>query len=197
MMTIKNLIFDWGGVLTIGRYTPSLVAELQKISEHVLDVDRVDGLVCQMDSGKLSYLDFCTAIVNMGVEDSSEKIDLAFKSAIKWNSNLVSKLNKFKIFNLYILSNNNPKNVEILKNDFSSLLDNFKGIYFSCEYKMTKPNSSFFELMLHDADILAEESIFVDDKEKNILAASRLGFKAILFISNEQLEKDLNSLAQA
>ena len=44
---------------------------------------------------------------------------------------------------------------------------------------MRKPHKSTVEWVLNDANILAEETLFIDDSVENIEAARELGFQTI------------------
>ncbi|MGK0175780.1 MAG: 2-haloacid dehalogenase, partial [Ulvibacter sp.] len=60
--------------------------------------------------------------------------------------------------------------------------------------KMIKPNEEIYLLLLERYSLKAEESIFIDDNYKNIIAANKLGFHTIHFTENVNLEKRLQEL---
>ena len=70
----------------------------------------------------------------------------------------------------------------------------FEGIVVSGEEGMIKPDPAIFRLLLSRFRIEASHSVFIDDTQKNVMAAARLGFHAILFRSAPQLRRDLTSL---
>jgi 2-haloacid dehalogenase len=70
----------------------------------------------------------------------------------------------------------------------------FEGIVVSGEEGMIKPDPAIFRLLLSRFRIEASHSVFIDDTQKNVMAAARLGFHAILFHSAPQLRRDLASL---
>lgn len=57
----------------------------------------------------------------------------------------------------------------------------FDGGLFSYEEHMVKPNKEFYEKLINKYNLNKEETIFFDDKEKNIIAANEIGIKAIQF----------------
>ena len=67
----------------------------------------------------------------------------------------------------------------------------FEGIVVSGTEKMRKPYKVIYELTLSRFEIKAAESLFIDDNQRNIEAASELGINTIQFKSPEQLEKAL------
>jgi epoxide hydrolase-like predicted phosphatase len=65
---------------------------------------------------------------------------------------------------------------------------------FSDEVGMVKPDPAFYHWILERLDVLPEESVFIDDKLKNIEAAHGLGMKGIHFQTREQALQDLRSM---
>lgn len=70
----------------------------------------------------------------------------------------------------------------------------FEDIVVSGKEGIVKPDPSIFRLLLSRFGIEAGRSVFIDDKPKNVEAASLLGFHAIHFCSALQLRRDLASL---
>lgn len=63
--------------------------------------------------------------------------------------------------------------------------DLFDGVFTSCEAGMAKPELRFYRHVLDAIDASANETIFVDNDETNVLAARSLGFhEAIVFERN-------------
>lgn len=71
------------------------------------------------------------------------------------------------------------------------LFDLFEEIIVSGEVGCIKPEREIFELTLRRIGLKAEECVFIDDSPKNVEAAAAMGFRAILFSSPEQLEREL------
>lgn len=195
---ISTIIFDWGGVFTVGRYTQSILDIISK--EKSVQTDDLyagfDALIHQMDDGKILFSDFVMEVNKKFKFNFSEgEIGRIFKDAIILNSGLVHIIRKLhQNYNLILMSNNNEMTVRILKENSESLLGLFSKLYFSCELKMRKPDLRFFNHVLEDSGLKAEESIFIDDKQKNIDAAERCGIHGIIFVNNEQLKKELKKI---
>lgn len=64
----------------------------------------------------------------------------------------------------------------------------------SCWIGMRKPAVIFYERILAITDVRARESVFVDDRDVNLVAPRALGFHTILFESPEQLSRELGAL---
>jgi putative hydrolase of the HAD superfamily len=73
--------------------------------------------------------------------------------------------------------------------------ENFDALSISCDNELKKPEEKAFTSLLKELDVLPEESLFIDDQQKNIDAAVRLGMHAVLFESNEQLFQKFEELA--
>ena len=52
----------------------------------------------------------------------------------------------------------------------------FDKVYVSCEMKLLKPSPEIFRAVLADSALRAEETLFVDDSERNVATARSLGF---------------------
>jgi epoxide hydrolase-like predicted phosphatase len=72
--------------------------------------------------------------------------------------------------------------------------DIFQGIVISGEVRMSKPEPEVFTHLLERFDLLAEESVFVDDLPVNIEAAKRVGLHTVLFRDAEQCAHELDKL---
>lgn len=69
---------------------------------------------------------------------------------------------------------------DIGKEDF---LDLFEKAYFSHEMGLRKPYLESFEFILKEQGLIASETLFIDDTEKNVTAAREAGLQAILLVS--------------
>jgi 2-haloacid dehalogenase len=56
---------------------------------------------------------------------------------------------------------------------------------------MRKPTPEFYQILLDRYNVKPEESLFIDDNYRNILAAEKLGINSIHFTSPEQLKEEL------
>ncbi len=72
--------------------------------------------------------------------------------------------------------------------------DVFDAFFSSCWLGVRKPMRRFYERSLAISQCVPEESVFIDDREQNLLPAHALGMKTILFQSAAQLDSDLAKL---
>ena len=100
---------------------------------------------------------------------------------------LMEKLSKD--YKLGMLSNTTffesqvPENLKI--NHF------FEAQVFSWQIGSIKPSFKAFEAICSKLNVTPGEAIFVDDGEKNVLAAKEFGLKVIQFRNIEQLKEEL------
>lgn len=98
-----------------------------------------------------------------------------------------------KTFRVFYLSDNVKERADFLdaKYDFSSLFD---GGCFSHETGFRKPDPRAFQAVLDKAHCKPEESIFIDDKAKNLPPAQKMGITCFLFSSPDTLRRQFSSV---
>ena len=94
---------------------------------------------------------------------------------------------KYKIGLLSNYSNNLRGKIE---NEWG-ISNVFDEIVISCEVGMIKPDPAIFSLMLDRLEVKADETVFIDDRIRNIDGAKKMGFHTIFFTSKEQALKEL------
>jgi len=195
---IKTIIFDWGGVLTIGRYTKAI---LKNISERKnIDANGVysefDKLMVEMNSGKINFKEFVQKTerkLNLGINE--EEMKEIFRKSIIFSEDVAQIAKELsQKYEMIMMSDNDEATVENLKKDYPDILTLFSKKYFSHELKMRKPDSEFFKHILKDLNAKGVECIFIDDKQKNVDAAVNEGMIGILFTGADKLKEDLLSL---
>lgn len=93
-------------------------------------------------------------------------------------------------YKIYALTNWSAETFPIAQERFE-FLNWFDGIVVSGTEKMRKPAPAFYKILLDRYHVKAEESLFIDDNYRNILAAEKLGINSIHFTSPEQLRQEL------
>ena len=81
-------------------------------------------------------------------------------------------------YKLGLISNAYPSMREAL--DRLALNGYFQSIVISAEVGVRKPEPLIYQMALESLGVVAEDSIFVDDSERNVLAAQELGMTAFL-----------------
>jgi putative hydrolase of the HAD superfamily len=70
-------------------------------------------------------------------------------------------------------------------------LDQFDHLTWSCELGVVKPDPAIYLHTLKKLQVQPQEALFIDNLEKNIIAAESVDLHAILFTNVDQLQKDL------
>jgi glucose-1-phosphatase len=91
---------------------------------------------------------------------------------------------------LVLLSNTDPIHVGYMESKFPFIRYFPKRIY-SCDVGSSKPGPKIFRAAIRAAGVPANQILFIDDIRENVLAAKRIGLKALQFHSRQRLEADL------
>ena len=70
----------------------------------------------------------------------------------------------------------------------------FKIKVFSHQVGIIKPDPKIYKLTLKKLQLEPKETVFIDDKIENVIAANKLGMKGLLFKNALKLQKDLIKL---
>ena len=186
---IKNIVFDLGGVL-VDLDFKSTINGLQKagftnVKEQLQTFDR-DGIFQKFELGEISADEFRAAIrENSSVSLTNEEVDSLWNLMLleipREKLELILELrSKYMV---YLLSNTNSIHWDyVCKNAFNyrsfRVEDYFEETFLSFEMHLAKPDKAIFEKMLQDANLLAEETLFIDDSEANCPAAAEVGIHA-------------------
>jgi putative hydrolase of the HAD superfamily len=75
--------------------------------------------------------------------------------------------------------------------------DYFDQVIASCKVGLAKPQEEIYQLALDQLHTTAEQSLFINDKQKNLDPAIRMGFATILAQSPEQIIRDVEEYINA
>lgn len=67
----------------------------------------------------------------------------------------------------------------------------FDQVYSSCNMGVSKPDATFWKIILEAEDLSPRDAVFIDDRQDNCDAASALGIRSILFTDAKALAKGL------
>ena len=203
MTTIKNIIFDFGGVLMDWnpRYFFKDYFGDDERMEYFLKNIAVDEWNAEQDRGR--SLAEGTEIQVEKFPDWEKEIRAYYdnwttmlRSDIPENVEVLRKLAKTD-YQLFGLTNWSHETFPyaLANYDFFELFDG--KIVVSGEEKLIKPNPKIWEILLERYNIKAEESVFIDDNLKNIEVAKSLGFITVHITEKTNLEEKLKQLCIA
>jgi putative hydrolase of the HAD superfamily len=73
----------------------------------------------------------------------------------------------------------------------------FSAKIWSCRLRMVKPNPAIYHHALSKLDVRADEALFIDDRQENILSARAVGMKGIIYRTIPELHRELQSMGLA
>lgn len=199
---IKDIVFDFGGVLT----TIDTGRALQRFRD--LGLERPEEYInsyCQkgpfyeLENGDITAEVFCSKLGDMCDRqitfDQAKDAWLGF--LVEIHTGLLEHLQTLRSkYRLSVLSNTNPFIQSwALTKEFTpvgkSLADYFDMLFFSYRMHCSKPNAEIYRKMLSDGNMKPEETLFVDDGEKNIEAAAKEGIQTLLVRNGEDWRNKL------
>ncbi len=187
--SLKNLIFDLGGVI-INLDTQATINAFSYLGK-ITDDDKISiyslELFKNYEKGLIDDNEFRDALRLKLNNCENNAIDLA------WNSMLLdiptARLEFLRWlkgqYRLFLLSNTNQIHLDQVnkilnkvcgEEDFSSF---FEKTYYSHIVKKRKPDLEIFEQVLHENNLMAEETLFIDDSPDNLKGATILGIQTL------------------
>ena len=144
------------------------------------------------DISKENTLDMISKIARCTPKNLKDIFNKTAKDNAAENKELINHMRKLKGYKLGIISSQWPLTSDIfLPKRYYKIFD---GLVISCFDKIKKPDPQAFTLELKRLNVKAEQAIFVDDKEKNLIAARALGMKTIHFTGNNAFFIELKKL---
>ena len=193
--SIKNLIFDLGGVILDLSIDTSLAsfAHLSGIEKN--EVKRLFTSSPGFESyekGEISDEDFRAFVKNLyKLNVSDDELDACW-SAMLLGIPLkkLQLLEKLKTqYKVYLLSNTNDIHLHYINTKLlpplgsNSLDDFFHHAYYSQRMKKRKPDAEIFQQVLDESNLLPQQTLFLDDNQANIDGAGKLGIKTVLVVT--------------
>ena len=200
MSSIKAVIWDLAGVvlhIVKGTFN-SLLAE--RLDAPLEDIKRLMSLpendlwdIDEIDDD--TFYTFLLKELNMPMEKKSilEKFVL---EDFYVDQEILAYIKKIQNSFTTALLTNFPAPVhDFMKTDW--IVDGaFDHMIASCDVKLIKPDPAIYTLTLARIGCLAEETVFIDDREINVKAAEKLGINGIVYQSRSQTINDLEAVLQ-
>ncbi|HEV3009686.1 MAG TPA: HAD family phosphatase [Burkholderiales bacterium] len=194
-----NLVFDLGGVVV--RWDPdAIIAGVfndEEVKARVRDdvFGHADWL--ELDRGTLGRDDaIARAAKRSGVAVSEiRRLLHAVPPSLVVFPETVDLLRRLKRkgYPLYCLSNMHFASIEYLEKTHT-FWEVFDGAVISCRLQLCKPEAGIYEHLLKTYRLKATDTLFVDDVQKNLDAAAKLGIRTLRFENAAQCERELRAL---
>ncbi len=189
MTLIKNIIFDFGGVIY------NIDFDKARMAFSKIGIQNFDQLYSQanqsylfekLEMGLISPEEFRSEMRNMtNINFSDDEIDIAWNSLLigfdQKRLELIEKLKK--TYRIFLFSNTNRIHYSFFLKQFTALTNykSFDGLfvksYFSFDIKKRKPNLDAYQYLISDMKLNPQETLFIDDSKQNIDTAKKLGLK--------------------
>lgn len=196
---IRNIIFDVGNVLV--EYSWERMLKALHITGEAYDAVAKATVLSPMwnelDRSLLSDEEILEGFIQNAPEyekeirlvwDNIPESIHCYDYSVEW----VREFRK-KGYGTYILSNYSKRGYEATKQELPFVAD-MDGVLFSYEVKLVKPEPEIYQTLLKKFQLKPEECVFLDDNEKNVIAAREAGIHAIHFQNKEQAEAELEKL---
>lgn len=183
---IKNIIFDFGGVLVDLNKARCLEAFAQlgfTQAADMIDAYSQQGVFGQLEDGTISSAEFCTEVRRItGCSVSDEELlhawNLFLVGIPTWKLEALIELRKH--YPIYLLSNTNESHwFHAVQHFFPykqwCVDDYFDRIFLSYELNQVKPGSDIFRTVIAQTGVNPEETLFIDDAVANCATARSLG----------------------
>lgn len=187
-MTIKNVIFDLGGVLL--EFNPYKIASnyLQNDEDirSVIECVFLSDIWAKLDQGQATEEDVIVYAKKHLPTRMHGAIEDLFRNWFRHFSEIngaTAFINNLLIngYNIFLLSNINDK-FYVIKEQFE-VLKLFDNYVISSDIQINKPNKGIYRHLLDKYKLNPAESLFLDDREENVLAARNMGIHSEVFIN--------------
>ena len=195
---IKNIIFDLSEVIISGYHGVEKILEQQyAIPEEAWERQRLskNELFLNLMRGNLSEEAYLEELLqgtnwNISIEQLKTAIRSNLNRPVPGTMKVVRELKgKYQLILLSDYVREWMKYIEERNED----LRIFDKKIFSYNIGITKSEVETFETVLEQTKIVANETLFIDDYEKNVKNAEAVGIHGIVFENAEQLRKTLSS----
>lgn len=207
MEHIKNIVFDFGGVV-ISFDRDRAVEAFERIgvkeADSLLGKYHQQGIFQEVENGNMDAETFRRELSKICGKS------LTYKEVENGWKGFITEVPQYKLdymnelrpkYNVYILSNTNPYVMGWARSaEFTPAgkpLDAYVDkIYTSYEAGSTKPDRGIFDYMIKDSGLNPAETIFVDDGASNIAIGQALGFVTLHPENGEDWRPRLDKLLE-
>ncbi len=195
---IKNIVFDVGNVLV--RYDPDFIvscafpahedpkALVQGIFKHQTWYELNLGQISEQQAIKEYH-----SRLGLEIEQLENLAQIVKESLIPIPGSIELLKQLHSTYPLYALTDNTHEIMAYLKQryDFWPL---FNGVVVSASIGHLKPSKEIFHHLLSTYQLVAHETLFLDDIARNVEGARNVGIKAILFENTEQTVNEMKQM---
>lgn len=208
-MKIKNIVFDFGGVVVTLDHQQAVrrfKALGLKDAEKKLDPYTQGDIFGELEKGEITAGEFIELLSRQcGRRLTYEECAHAWlgycKEVPRRNLRCLRQL-KEEGYRLILLSNTNPFMMEWAESDRfdgegHSVHSYFDAVYTSYREGVMKPDPAFFRIVLMKEGILPHHTLFLDDGPRNVAAASQMGIATYCPENGSDWTKEIHRFIRA
>lgn len=196
---IKNIVFDISNVLAPFLFKEYLVKKGYDgpMIKRLIKATAMTPYWDEFERGKITNEEVIAGFISCDPEIESE-IHAAFDSVAgimgkyDYTEGWIESL-KSAGYRLFCITNFTPAGYEQCYDDIS-FIEKFDGCIFSFREGYIKPEAEIYNCLLERYNLTANECVFIDDTEENVLAAQKIGFSGIVFKSYEDAVAQLDQM---
>lgn len=197
---IKNIIFDFGGVLIDWnpKHLYKSIFETEEEMDYFLENIATYEWNAQHDAGLPVAVGTAELIAEHpeyreAIEAYYGQFEKMLGGVIEGTLEIIKEL-KSKGYKLYGLTNWSSETLPIAMKLYPYAFEHFEGIVVSGIEKVLKPFPEIYNILLSRYDLKPNESVFIDDNAANLNYPSSIGLATIRFSSPESLRIELAKL---
>lgn len=190
-MSIKNIIFDLGGVILDIDYQKTVdefrALGFMDFDQHYTQAQQ-SGVFDAFETGQMSPEEFVLAMKQHLPEQVSKQqiIDAWNALLLSWSPERIALIEQLKSrYNLFLFSNTNAIHKAHFDLTYKQQIhtprfdDLFVKTYYSHEFGRRKPHPESFLALLAEQGLQTSETLFIDDSWQHVLGARMTGLQAI------------------
>jgi epoxide hydrolase-like predicted phosphatase len=192
---IKLIICDIGGVIDTfdeSKYISYITKKLKL--DPVKFRETLKPPLDKMEVGKMGIKE-TEKILSKKFKVSTRQLEWneSFKRLNRLNKGMVAILNNLSRRYKIALLTNVSRSRHIIKMETLIKGVKYDRVFASCYLKMAKPDPKIYKFVLKKMKSEPTEAVFIDNLEKNVQGARRVGIKSIRFTNSRSLAKQLKT----
>lgn len=178
---IKNIIFDFGDIF-INLDKPATISKMAKLGVTKI-TDEMMAVYHNYEKGLMTtdaFINFYHDKFNIDKTDLVDAWNAILLDFPQRRLDFLKELAASKKYRLFLLSNTNDLHIKWVQDSlgeafYNEFKNSFEQFYLSHEINFRKPDSEIYEFVLSENNLIANETLFVDDLKENTDSANKLG----------------------
>lgn len=173
---MKNIVFDLAGVV-FARNEARCPQELMDYFYFINSGEQLPDFWCDYDRGTRSFDNVAERLAQFRGSDVQTArhmmaTAITYQDQVAPTAELIAEL-KGESYRLFVLSNMSKEYIDFLRK--MPVYQYFDGEVISCEVGLNKPEREIYSLLLDRFSLDPKQTMFIDDRKENVVAAAELG----------------------